>query len=283
MSPAKGWLFPPASCIANSPTRKPNAFIACAGMGGRCSRHRHGRPFPEGGILRRLHGHRQRWERLPVSFAQLPQTRPLPGCDTHIAILFSSAQIGRQISPLHGGQRSARVRGARSRRGLPLLVTFYDSLLRIPGRAAGGGKSASHQDAMLVQRGHYERNGRPASAGEALPLAGPRPADPFASGRAYGPAGREGVRPAGLAATVVQGCFACSARPEERIAFPPAPGAIRPLPAHKLPGQLGQGLFFHAGDIGPGYAQPFGDLPLGQDGAAIQSIVQLDHRALPFR
>lgn len=140
-------------------------------MGGRCSRHRHGRPFPEGGILRRLHGHRQRWERLPVSFAQLPQTRPLPGRDTHIAILFPSAQIGRQISPLHGGQRSARVRGARSRRGLPLLVTFYDSLLRIPGRAAGGGKSASHQDAMLVQRGHYERNGRPASAGEALPLA----------------------------------------------------------------------------------------------------------------
>jgi len=229
LSPAKGWLFPPASCIANSPTRKPNAFIACAGMGRRCSRHRHGRPFPEGGILRRLHGHRQRWERLPVSFAQLPQTRPLPGRDTHIAILFPSAQIGRQISPLHGGQRSARVRGARSRRGLPLLVTFYDSLLRIPGRAAGGGKSASHQDAMLVQRGHYERNGRPASAGEALPLAGPRPAGLFASGRAYGPAGREGVRPGGPAAIVFQGRFSCSARPEERIASPPGPGRHPPF------------------------------------------------------
>ena len=113
--------------------------------------------------------------------------------------------------------------------GLPLFVTFYDSLLRIPGRAAGGGKSASHQDAMLVQRGHYERNGRPASAGEALPLAGPRPADPFASGRAYGPAGREGVRPGGPAAIVFQGRFSCSARPEERIASPPGPGRHPPF------------------------------------------------------
>lgn len=27
------------------------------------------------------------------------------------------------------------------------------------------------------------------------------------------------------------------------------PGRTRPLPTHKLPGQLGQGLFFHAGYI----------------------------------
>lgn len=188
--------------------------------------------LPGRGHIEAAAGHRQRWERLPVSFAQLPQTRPLPGRDTHIAILFPSAQIGRQISPLHGGQRSARVRGARSRRGLPLLVTFYDSLLRIPGRAAGGGKSASHQDAMLVQRGHYERNGRPASAGEALPLAGPRPAGLFASGRIYGLAGRNGC---GAAAGCH--CFSGAAMPilsgrGRRVAFPraaPAPVALYQL------------------------------------------------------
>ena len=35
--------------------------------------------------------------------------------------------------------------------------------------------------------------------------------------------------------------------------------------------------------IGPGYPQPFGDLPLGEDGAPIQAVSQLDHHAFPLR